>query len=127
MLILKLGYNEERRYDLSLNPPLNGTPMQRENRETMARYSVEMFGLSKEITDLRNVEIELGEGSSLRDLVAALRRKIPALEGKVIRAGQDRLTNQYVFNIDGRFYFDTDKVQLREGSNIRLLLLSTGG
>ncbi len=93
----------------------------------MARYSVEMFGLSKEISELRNVEIELGDGSSLRDLVAALRRKIPALEGKVIRAGQDRLTDQYVFNIDGRFYFDTDKVQLREGSNIRLLLLSTGG
>jgi molybdopterin converting factor small subunit len=93
----------------------------------MAKYCVEMFGLSKEITELRSVEIELGEGVSLRDLVAALRRKIPALEGKVIRSGQDRLTEQYVFNIDGRFYFDTDKVELREGATIRLVLLSTGG
>jgi molybdopterin converting factor small subunit len=93
----------------------------------MAKYNVEMFGLSKDATELRNVEIELNEGASLRDLVAALRRKIPALEGKVIRDGQDRLTEQYVFNIDGRFYFDSDKVQLREGSSIRLVLLSTGG
>jgi molybdopterin converting factor small subunit len=93
----------------------------------MAKFNVEMFGLSKEITELRNVEIELNEGASLRDLVAALRRKIPALEGKVIRIGQDRLTEQYVFNIDGRFYFDSDKVQLSEGSSIRLVLLSTGG
>jgi hypothetical protein len=93
----------------------------------MAKYNVEMFGLSKDITELRNVEIELGEGATLRDLVAALRRKIPTLEGKVIRVGQDRLTEQYVFNIDGRFYFDSDKVQLREGASIRLVLLSTGG
>ena len=106
---------------------LNGPVVTRENRELMAKYNVEMFGLSKEITDLRNVEIELNEGASLRDLVGALRHKIPALEGKVIRTGQDRLTEQYVFNIDGRFYFDSDKVKLREGSNIRLLLLSTGG
>ena len=86
-----------------------------------------MFGLSKEITELRNIEIELYEGASLRDLVAALRHKIPALEGAVIRPGQDRLTEQYVFNIDGRFYFDKDKVELRDGVSIRLILLATGG
>ncbi len=80
-----------------------------------------------EITELRSIEIELDEEAGLQGLVAALRRKIPGLEGKVIRAGQDRLTEQYVFNIDGRFYFDSDKVKLKEGSVIRLVLLSTGG
>jgi hypothetical protein len=93
----------------------------------MVKYKVEMFGLSNEITNLKSVELELKERAGLKDIVAELRRKIPALEGSVIRAGQDRLTERYVFNVDGRFYFDTDNVQLPEGASIRLLLLSTGG
>lgn len=93
----------------------------------MPKYKVEMFGLSNEVTNLKSVEVDLEEVASLKDIVAALRRKIPALEGSVIRAGQDRLTERYVFNVDGRFYFDTDNVRLPEGASIRLLLLSTGG
>lgn len=93
----------------------------------MAKFNVEMFGLSNDITSLKSVELDLKEGASLKDVVAALKHKIPALEGSVIRAGQDRLTERYVFNVDGRFYFDTDNVQLPEGAGIRLLLLSTGG
>jgi hypothetical protein len=98
-----------------------------EGPETMAKFNVEMFGLSSDITDLKSVEIEVKEGSGLREVVAALKRQVPALDGSVIRAGQDRLSERYVFNIDGRFCFDTDKVQLRDGDHIRLLLLSTGG
>lgn len=93
----------------------------------MVKFNVEMFGLSNEITKVKNVEIELDEGAYLRDVVAALRRKIPALDGSVVSAGQDKLTERYVFNIDGRFYSDNDKIQLRGGEYIRLLPLATGG
>ena len=48
----------------------------------MATYSVELFGLPNELAGRRNVEVELGEEASLRDLVGALRRAMPALEGK---------------------------------------------
>ena len=93
----------------------------------MAKFNVELFGLSNEITALKNVDIDLNDGASLKDVVAALRSKIPAMEGSVIRTGQDRLTERYVFNVDGRFYFDTDNARLNDGDHIRLLLLSTGG
>ncbi len=93
----------------------------------MTRYIVEMYGLSSEITELRKVEVELEDGASLGDIIAALRREIPALEGRVIRAGEDRLTEWYTFNINGRFYFDDRELQLQDGDRVALLTLATGG
>ena len=57
----------------------------------MNRYIVQMFGLPREVTELREVEIELKDGANLGDVVAALRHEIPALEGQVIRAGENQL------------------------------------
>ncbi len=98
------------------------------NRRAMTRCIVEMYGLSSEITELRKVEIELEDGASLGEVVEALRRKIPALEGRVIRPGEDQLMEHYAFNINGRFYFDeNEEVRLQDGDRVALLTLATGG
>ena len=93
----------------------------------MARYVVEMFGLAHEIAGVREVELELGNKASLADLVATLRREIPALEGRVIHPGEDRLMEHYAFNVNGRFYFDDMGLQLHRGDRVALLTLATGG
>ncbi len=93
----------------------------------MARYIVEMFGLPYEITGLRKVELELEDGASLSDIVAGLRRKVPALEGDVIRTGEDRITEDFTFNINGRFYSYDGDLRLRESDHIVLLTLATIG
>ncbi len=93
----------------------------------MVRYVVEMYGLAPDITEWREVVAELEEGAKLGDIIAALRREIPALEGIVIRAGEDRLTEHYAFNINGRFYFDNEEPQLQEGDRVVLLTLATLG
>ncbi len=93
----------------------------------MNRYIVQMFGLPREVTELREVEVELKDGASLGDVVAALRHEIPALEGPVIRAGENRLMEHCAFNINGRFYLDDRDIQLRDGDRILLLTLATGG
>ena len=93
----------------------------------MDKYAVEMFGLSPDITELREVEIELNDAPRLADIVAALKQKVPTLEGTVTRPGEDRLTDRYVFNINGRFYFDGREPQLKEGDRIVLLTLATVG
>jgi len=93
----------------------------------MFRCMVEMFGLSDEITALRKAEVELKDGASPRDVVAALRREIPALEGSVIRCGEDRLVDDYGFYINGRFYSGDEEVHLKAGDRIVLLALATGG
>jgi len=93
----------------------------------MNRYIVQMFGLPREVTELREVEIELKDGANLGDVVAALRHEILALEGQVIRAGENRLMEHYAFNINGRFYSEDREVQIQEGDRIMLLTLATGG
>ncbi len=93
----------------------------------MNRYIVQLFGLPREITELREVEVGLKGGANLGDVIAALRRAIPTLEGRVIRAGEDRLIENYGFNINGRFYLNDEEVQLKDGDRIALLTLATGG
>lgn len=93
----------------------------------MKRCMVQLFGLPREITELRKVEVELKDGANLGDVIAALRREIPALEGRVIRAGENRLMEHCAFNINGRFYLDNKEIQLQDGDRILLLTLATGG
>jgi len=93
----------------------------------MNRYIVQMFGLPHEVTELREVEVELKDGASLGDVVAALKRAIPALEGHIIRAGENRLMEHCAFNINGRFYSEDGEVRIQDGDRILLLTLATGG
>ena len=93
----------------------------------MTRYVVKMFGLPSSVTELRETEVDLEDGVRLGDVVVALKREIPALEGSVIRTGKDRLVENYAFNVNGRFYFDYSDLQLRDGDRIALLILATGG
>ena len=93
----------------------------------MIRCIVEMYGLSHEVSGLREVEIGLKDGPSLRDVIAALRHEIPALEGRVIRAGENRLTEHCAFNINGRFYLGGEEFQLQDDDRVLLLTLATGG
>ena len=93
----------------------------------MFRCTVQLFGLPHEITELREVEVELKDGAKLTDVIAALRREIPALEGHAIHAGEDRLMERCAFNINGRFYVDDKEVQLQNSDRIALLTLATGG
>jgi len=86
-----------------------------------------MFGLPSEITELREVEVELSDGATLRDVIAALKDKIPALEGTAICVGEDQLVEHYKFNVNGRFYYDDMDLQLQSGDRIALLVPIAGG
>jgi molybdopterin converting factor small subunit len=86
-----------------------------------------LFGLPHEIAGEPKVEIELKDEASLTDVIVALRRKIPKLEGLVICAGEDKLTEYYAFNINGRFYTDDKEIRIRSGDHVALLALATGG
>jgi molybdopterin converting factor small subunit len=97
-------------------------------RLEMYTCAVQLFGLPRNITDLRKVEIDLEEGMTLRDAVIALRAKIPALEGPVIRTGTDRLVRSYKFNVNGRFYYEDDMdLNLHAEDRVALLTPATGG
>jgi len=88
---------------------------------------IPMYGLRREITEQREVEVELKDGATMAEVIAAMRAKIPSLEGQVIRQGEDRLVDQYKFNINGKFYFDGQDFNLHPTDRIALLVPMTGG
>ena len=93
----------------------------------MATYTVEMFGLPYSISGIREINFELEDSAKLTDIVGALRREIPALEGEVVIQGNDFLVDGFTFNINGRFYVDDRDLVLEEGDHIILLTLATIG
>jgi molybdopterin converting factor small subunit len=93
----------------------------------MTKWTIPMYGLPREITPLREVEIELEDNATMAQVLAAMKVKIPSLEGPVIRRGENRLIDQFKFNVNGRFYFDGQDFNLRPGDQIALLVPITGG
>ena len=93
----------------------------------MNKWIIPMYGLPREITEKREVEVELNDGAGMDEVIAALREKIPALEGRVIVPGEDRLMDEYKFNINGSFYFAGMDFKLKKGDRIALLVPMTGG
>jgi molybdopterin converting factor small subunit len=93
----------------------------------MFSLTVEMYGLPSDATSLREVSIDLNDGARISELVAALRKAIPALEGEVIQVGEDILAGGYTFNINGQFYAGFERLNLKPGDSVKLLLMATGG
>ncbi|OGN96213.1 MAG: hypothetical protein A2Y89_01550 [Chloroflexi bacterium RBG_13_51_18] len=93
----------------------------------MFKVTIPMYGLRREITELREVEVELCDGATMAEVIAAMRAKIPSLEGPVLRKGEDRLVEQFKFNINGKFYFDGQDFKLQKDDRIALLVPMTGG
>ena len=93
----------------------------------MTKWKIPMYGLPREITELREVEVELNDNADMAEVIAAMKEKIPSLEGPVIRTGENRLVEQFKFNVNGRFYFDGQDFTLQKGDRIALLVPMTGG
>ena len=93
----------------------------------MIKCKVEMWGLPREVSGLPEVEVSLKDGAGLPEVIAALKRKVPKLEGQVICSGEDRLEDTCIFNLDGQFLTEDEKIKLKNGDCLRLLTLATGG
>ena len=96
----------------------------------MIKCTVEFFGVPVKTSELK-VEIEVKEGAHLKDVIGALRHKVPALEGNIIVPGKDKMVDGYTFNIHGKFYidgYDDDKdILLKNGDIIAVLTIPVGG
>lgn len=95
--------------------------------ETKINCNVEFFGLSPEMTNLYDVDVEINEGAGLPGLIAALKRKVPTLVGQVIVPDKDLLQEGFAFNINGEFHFEDEDVHIGKWDRVVLLLLSAGG
>jgi molybdopterin converting factor small subunit len=88
---------------------------------------IPFYGLSRELTTLRQVEVELNDGAGMAEVISAIKEKVPSLNGPVFKQGENNLVEYYKFNINGKFYFQDMDFQLHPGDSIALLVPIAGG
>lgn len=93
----------------------------------MFRINIEMYGVPQNITPHYKTAVELEDEASLSDVLRALKRQIPALEGTVICQGQDCLVENYAFIINGQSQPEDSNVHIKPDDRIVLVLMATGG
>jgi molybdopterin converting factor small subunit len=91
------------------------------------RYTVELFGMTNALAGIRKIEVDLDGEVRLQELIHALRRAQPELEGRVVEPDEDKLTRHYAFNVNGRFHIDDMDTSVRPEDRIVLLTLALGG
>jgi len=99
---------------------------QGDDREDIMTLTVEMFGLAP-FSEASSVQVDLGQGATIGELVAAIARELPSFVGHVIDPGKTRLIENYGFYINSHLISDHQEVHLNPGARVVLLLLATGG
>jgi molybdopterin converting factor small subunit len=94
---------------------------------TTFKIIVRMYGLPYDITTKREVEVELRDGAGMAELIAALREKVPGLDGQVFVSGENRLTDTYKFNVNGDLFYEGSNFSLHPGDYVALLVPVQGG
>jgi molybdopterin converting factor small subunit len=90
--------------------------------------TIELYGISTELAGINEVVLELpGMDAGMKEVVMALKHRLPELDGIVIKKDKYLLADDQAFNIDGRFYTNIDEITIHDGDRIRLLTAATGG
>ena len=63
----------------------------------------------------------------MQELVAALKIRLPELDGILFKKDENILANDQAFNIGGHFFSGSDKITIHNGDRIRLLTAAIGG
>ena len=94
----------------------------------MITCTIELYGLSAELAGTSEVVLELpGDNAGMQDLVAALKTRLPELDGIVFKKDENLLADDQAFNIYGQFYSGSDVIIVHDGDRIRLLTAAIGG
>lgn len=88
---------------------------------------VELFGLARRLAQSREVEIQVGDTDTYKDVIASLVQKFPAFVGQIVHPETHGLMDPYFLNVDARrVVHDLDEIP-EEGKPLLLLLVDAGG
>ena len=94
----------------------------------MITCTIELYGLSADLAGITEVVLELpGEDAGMQELVSALKKRLPVLDGIVVKQGENVLADNQAFNINGRFFSGSDVITVHDDDRIRLLTAAIGG
>lgn len=93
----------------------------------MKKLQIELFGTARRLAQTKELQLEVAESATFRDVVAALARQIPAFLGHIITPDALNLVEPYFFNVDARkVVHDLDGIP-EEGKPLLLLFVDAGG
>ena len=93
----------------------------------MIHCVVELFGMGRQLAGASNVRIELQEGATVRDLLAALGEKSPGLLGEVLTDDGRALVSAYSLSLNGRTFVDDLGLHPKDGDHFLIMLPAAGG
>lgn len=88
---------------------------------------VELFGVARVLSGLKQVELDLDEGGDVRGVLRALAERCPALVGPVIRPDLSGLVEGHVLNLNGLSFVADAGTRVAPGDAVLLLSSSAGG
>ena len=97
------------------------------------KVRVELFGVARLISGVKELELRLPEALSERELAAALAEASPALLGRVIHTDLSGLMEGYLFNLNGVAFLGREAagsqsyLRLKSGDSLLLVSSQAGG
>ncbi len=88
---------------------------------------VELFGVARLLAGVKQVEVELDEGATVRGVLRGLARRCPGLVGAVIRPDLTGLVEGHVLNLNGLSFVADAGAPVAPGDALLLLSSSAGG
>jgi len=90
-------------------------------------FTVEFYGLPRRLSGVKETTVEVEDGATLRDVVAALVTRFPQFLIKLVKPRTYDLEEPYFFNIDARYVPRSLEHRPRSGERLLLLFLEAGG
>ena len=91
------------------------------------RCRVELFGVSRLLAGVKEIEVNLAEGDDVRSVLRALASRCPDLVGPVIRPDLAGLADGQVLNLNGLRFIPDLETRVSPGDALLLLSSSAGG
>jgi molybdopterin converting factor small subunit len=93
------------------------------------RIHVELLGLSRLAAGVKEIALDLEEGTTFRDIVRMLSIRYPKMIGNVIQADGETLQRPNIFNLNARRMIQANQMDdsPSDGDRIILMSISAGG
>lgn len=91
------------------------------------RLVVELYGVARELAGVREVELQLAAGGTIREALRVLAASHPLLMGPIIDPATWTVGPQFILNLEGRETVHDYDLEPREGARLLLISALVGG
>jgi molybdopterin converting factor small subunit len=93
------------------------------------RIQMEFLGLSRLAAGVKEIALDLGEGTTFRDIVRMLATRYPAMIGNVIQPDGETLQLPNILNLNAKRMIQANQMDdgPSDGDRIILMSISAGG